>query len=84
MGWMDLDVGEHHSCPEALLASRKKTNNFSALSGIWSRRGDSLGELLSVLGRFGHSLGSTHQADLLMSRGRNGGAEKGRKPELPH
>ena len=37
-----------------------------------------------MLGRFGHSLGSTHQADLLMSRGRNGGAEKGRKPELPH
>lgn len=41
------------------LAGKKQTN-FSALSGIWSLRGDSLGELPSVLGRFGHSLGSTH------------------------
>lgn len=61
MGWMDLSVGSTIPAQRHYwLAGENKQTDFSALSGIWSRRGDSLGELPSAPGRFGHSQESTH------------------------
>lgn len=45
--WMEMNVGGHHFCPEALLASREKKNH-GELSDVWSFRHDSLGKRPNV------------------------------------
>lgn len=45
--WMEMSVGGHHFCPEALLASREKKNH-GELSDVWSFRHDSLGKRPNV------------------------------------
>lgn len=45
--WMEMNVGGHHFCPEALLASRGKKNH-GELSDVWSFRHDSLGKRPNV------------------------------------
>lgn len=70
---MELGTDGHHSCPEAILASRIKKKS---LSGTWSLLQNSQGELPHALGDLGHLLGSQHEAGWLMSKGQEWGSRQ--------